>query len=156
MIVVVFFSCSPSKMLVKFWGRLPSCRSTHWCILQKKEKGGLPGPLAFTWKRCEVYAGFFYHGPEKGVCVCPALSCVCPEFLHVHIVLTSSKALAFSEELFLRSAHVVRGTGKLGGSDLYTGCLLLTFLAIHEKNTPNTWKQDSSPVLGSKGRECLS
>lgn len=67
MIVVVFFSCSSSKMLVKFWGRLPSCRSTHWCI--PAEEGGRRASwapclylekmwsvcwafLPWTWKRC--------------------------------------------------------------------------------------------------------
>lgn len=140
MIVVGVFSCSPSKISVKFWDRLPSCRSTHWG--SPAEEGGsicFLGPLPFTWKRCEVYPGFVYHGPGKDVCVSPAYflvsvlsSCMCTLFL-------PQAYFAFSEELSLRRARA----GKLGRFVLYTGCLLLTFIAIHEeKNTPNTQKQD--------------
>lgn len=113
MIVVVFFSCSPSKMLVKFWDRLPSCRSAYWGMPAEGVIGFL-GPLPFTRKRCEVYPGFVYRGPEKDVCVSPAYclvsvlsSCVCTLFL-------PQAYFAFSEELPLRRAHVVRETGKAG------------------------------------------
>lgn len=102
MIVVVFFSCSPSKMLMKFWDRLSSCRSTHWSIPAEGGSICFLGPLPFTWKRCEVYPGFVYHGPEKDVCVSPVCclvsvlsSCVCTLFL-------PQAYFAFSEELFLR------------------------------------------------------
>lgn len=103
-------------MLMKFWDRLPSCGSTRWG--SPAEEGGsicFLEPLPFTWKRCEVHPKFVYHGPEKDACVSPAYclvsvlsSCTCRLFL-------LQAYFAFSEELSLRRAHVVRETGKLGG-----------------------------------------
>lgn len=58
---------------------------------------------------------------------------------------------AFSEEVSLRRAQVARETEKLGGSDLYTGCLLLAFIAIHEKNTPKYMETGFISCTGQQG-----
>lgn len=111
MIVVVVFSCSPSKMLVKFWDRLPSCGSTHWGSPAEGGSICFLGPLPFTWKSCEVHPEFVYHGPEKDVCVSPAYCLVSVLSSCMGTLFLPQVYFAFSEEFSLRRAHVVRAGG---------------------------------------------